>query len=118
MYIGDVPVCEQTKKEIGTNIVNIIRNCWNCSFSFQLPLFLEWTVGYGGWHGIYPHPIAEAVVSKNRFQSAQNSPELPFKVCPWIIEVIRIAQVRLFMFEIFSVAIDNTTHLFDASIPC
>lgn len=27
MYIGDVPVCEQTKKEIGTNIVNIIRNC-------------------------------------------------------------------------------------------
>ncbi|WJX16106.1 hypothetical protein P8452_06181 [Trifolium repens] len=27
MYIGDVPVCEQTKKEIGTNIANIIRNC-------------------------------------------------------------------------------------------
>lgn len=27
MYIGDVPVCEQTKKEIGTNIVNIIGNC-------------------------------------------------------------------------------------------
>lgn len=25
MYIGDPPVCEQTKKEIGTNIVNIIR---------------------------------------------------------------------------------------------
>ncbi|GAU47954.1 hypothetical protein TSUD_06880 [Trifolium subterraneum] len=27
MYIGDVPVCEQTKKEIGTNIANIIRSC-------------------------------------------------------------------------------------------
>ncbi|PNX72534.1 fatty acid binding protein 2 [Trifolium pratense] len=27
MYIGDLPVCEQTKKEIGMNIANIIRNC-------------------------------------------------------------------------------------------
>ncbi|TKY57997.1 Fatty-acid-binding protein 2 [Spatholobus suberectus] len=27
MYIGDVPVCEQTKKEIGMNIANIIRRC-------------------------------------------------------------------------------------------
>lgn len=27
MYIGDVPVCEQTKKEIGMNAANIIRKC-------------------------------------------------------------------------------------------
>ncbi|XP_061337771.1 fatty-acid-binding protein 2 [Gastrolobium bilobum] len=27
MYIGDVPVCEQTKKEIGRNVANIIRRC-------------------------------------------------------------------------------------------
>ncbi|KAK7383373.1 hypothetical protein VNO78_29050 [Psophocarpus tetragonolobus] len=27
MYIGDPPVCEQTKKEIGTNVANIIRKC-------------------------------------------------------------------------------------------
>ncbi|KAK7377080.1 hypothetical protein VNO80_02500 [Phaseolus coccineus] len=27
MYIGDVPVSEETKKEIGTNIANIIRRC-------------------------------------------------------------------------------------------
>ncbi|RDX98486.1 Fatty-acid-binding protein 2, partial [Mucuna pruriens] len=27
MYIGDVPVCEQTKKEIGMNAANIIRRC-------------------------------------------------------------------------------------------
>ncbi|BAT82486.1 hypothetical protein LR48_Vigan07g254900 [Vigna angularis] len=27
MYIGDVPVCEETKKEIGTNIASIIRRC-------------------------------------------------------------------------------------------
>ncbi|KAG4953711.1 hypothetical protein AAZX31_14G097300 [Glycine max] len=27
MYIGDVPVCEQTKKEIGMNAANIINKC-------------------------------------------------------------------------------------------
>ncbi|XP_004498865.1 fatty-acid-binding protein 2 [Cicer arietinum] len=27
MYIGDVPVCEQTKKEIGMNIANIMKSC-------------------------------------------------------------------------------------------
>ncbi|KAL2545164.1 Fatty-acid-binding protein 2 [Forsythia ovata] len=27
MYIGDVPVCEQTKEEIGKNVASIIRTC-------------------------------------------------------------------------------------------
>lgn len=27
MYIGDLPVCEQTKKDIGMNVANIIRRC-------------------------------------------------------------------------------------------
>ncbi|KAL2317937.1 hypothetical protein Fmac_031813 [Flemingia macrophylla] len=27
MYIGDVPVCEQTKRDIGINVANIIRSC-------------------------------------------------------------------------------------------
>ncbi|KAF7830409.1 fatty-acid-binding protein 2 [Senna tora] len=27
MYIGDVPVCEQTKEEIGRNVANMIRRC-------------------------------------------------------------------------------------------
>lgn len=27
MYIGDVPVCEQTKEEIGRNVASIIGRC-------------------------------------------------------------------------------------------
>lgn len=27
MYIGDIPVCEQTKEEIGKNVVSIMRRC-------------------------------------------------------------------------------------------
>lgn len=27
MYIGDLPVCEQTKKEIGMNVANMIKRC-------------------------------------------------------------------------------------------
>lgn len=27
MYIGDVPICEETKEEIGKNVASILRGC-------------------------------------------------------------------------------------------
>lgn len=41
MYLGDVPVSEQTKEEIGRNVASIIRSCWTGSCICIASLF-EW----------------------------------------------------------------------------
>lgn len=46
MYIGDVPVSEQTKVEIGKNVANLIRRCWNGLFPYSIVPLLNGAIGW------------------------------------------------------------------------
>ena len=46
MYIGDVPVSEQTKEEIGRNVEGILKSCWKNQFRPTIGL---WVFEEGTW---------------------------------------------------------------------